>query len=223
MIIDYKIITISNFTKNELCHYYPRYCDKISVIYNGINHNFKVDEKVEKKDFILYVGSLNPRKNFVNLIKAHSKLKSSVKLVIVGNFSDNFRLSLDEKEILKKARENKNIIFKQNLNQSELITLYQEAKVFVYPSFYEGFGIPPVEAMACGTPLIVSEYSAMQEVCLDGALYIDPQNIEDIKEKIQMLLSDKDLQKRLIKNGLKRAKLFNWKYIAKEHIDIIRD
>lgn len=214
------IITISHFTKNELCYHYPETCAKISVIYNGINQNFTRDASVTKEDYILYVGSLNPRKNFANLIKAHERLKSNTKLVIVGNFNDNFRLNRDDKETLARAKNNPNVVFKKHLNQNDLINLYRKARLFVYPSFYEGFGIPPVEAMGCGTPLIVSEYSAMQEVCQDAAVYADPHNIDDIAEKIEIVLKDKELQNQLIENGQKRVKEFDWEKIAKQHISV---
>lgn len=101
-----------------------------------------------------------------------------------------------------------------------LANYYRHASIFVYPSFYEGFGIPPLEAMACGTAVVVSNVSTLPEVCADAAIYCDPNNIYDIKDKIKLVLSDDILQKKLMSCGLKHVKKFSWEKSAKEHLAV---
>jgi glycosyltransferase involved in cell wall biosynthesis len=107
-----------------------------------------------------------------------------------------------------------------NLSDEELAKVYNRATCFVYPSYYEGFGLPPLEAMACGTPVITSKLSSIPEVCSDSAIYCDAHDIDDIKEKIEMLLKDETLQKELIEKGIKRASLFTWKRSADMHKEL---
>ncbi|PID48149.1 MAG: hypothetical protein CR967_01290 [Proteobacteria bacterium] len=149
-----KIITVSNFSKREIIKFFPDVKHKIEVIYLGVDYLFR-SKKTRKKNFILYVGSFNERKNFINVIKAYNLLKAKeIKLILVGNFDENFSLSKEAKDALLSAQKNSNIIFKQNITQQELIDLYSQAKLFLYPSFYEGFGLPILESMACGTPVV---------------------------------------------------------------------
>jgi len=109
------------------------------------------------------------------------------------------------------------------ISDEELAKVYNLASLFVYPSFYEGFGLPIAEAMACGTPVITSSVSSLPEVGADAVVYVDPNNIEDIKEKMMMVLNNKDLQKQMIQQGLKRAKNFTWEKSTKEHIKIFKE
>jgi len=219
-----KIITVSEFSKSEIIKYYPKTKNKIEVINLGIDKKFKKLKNIKKKNQILYVGSLNERKNFSGVIKAYELLNNkNLKLIIVGNFSNNFNINDDNKKLLEKAYKNKNIEFKQNINNDELAKIYNESKLLLFPSFYEGFGLPPLEAMACGTPVIVSNVSSLSEVGGDAVIYCNPYDVEDIKNKIEMVLNDENLQKQMIEKGLKRAKLFTWEKAAKEHLRVFEE
>jgi len=218
-----KIITISEASKKEIVRFFPEIEDKISVIALGIDEKYKVLKDLKKKKQILYVGSINERKNLVGAIEAFEKLPKELDytLVIVGNFFDVFSLSNKMQEVLDRAKKNNKIVFKQGLDDEELITEYNALTLLLFPSFYEGFGLPPLEAMACGTPVITSNLSSMPEVCGDAALYVDPYDVEDIKNKIEMLIKNENLQKELIQKGLQRVKGFTWEKASQEHIKVI--
>jgi glycosyltransferase involved in cell wall biosynthesis len=218
------ILTVSNYSKNEIEKYYPISKGKIKVIYLGYDKDFKVFDKIKKKNQILFVGSINKRKNFIGVIKAFELLNiKDYNLLIVGNFSTNFFLDENDKIVIEKAKKNPNIVFKSNINNRELIQIYNESKLFLLPSFYEGFGLPVLESMACGTPVICSDSSSLPEVGLNAVIYCDAYDINNIKEKIELVLSDENLQKEMIKKGLELVKLFNWEKSAQEHIKIFEE
>jgi glycosyltransferase involved in cell wall biosynthesis len=216
-----KIITVSNYSKYEIEKYYPNSENKIEVIYNGYNTKYKVIKNSIKKNQILYVGSMNIRKNFIGILKAYELLNDTkYKLIIVGNFSSNFNLDTKTNIMLNMAKQNPNIEFRNGITDDELVQIYNESKLFIFPSFYEGFGLPVPEAMACGTPVICSDTTSLPEVGGDAVVYCNPNNIEDIKEKIMIVLNDEKLQKQMIQKGLIRAKEFTWEKSAKEHIKV---
>ncbi len=216
-----KIITVSNFSKSEIEENYPQSIGKIKVIYLGRSPIFKRIDNIEKKKQILYVGSLNERKNFLGVLKAFELLNTNnYKLIIVGNFFDTYKLSKEVQENLQKARNNTNIEFMHGVSNDELVKIYNESKLFLFPSFYEGFGLPVLEAMSCGTPVICSNTSSLPEVGGDAVVYCNPNDTNDIKNKIEVVLNDENLQKEMINKGLERAKLFSWEKSANEHIEI---
>ncbi len=218
------IITISEVSKKEIVRFFPNFKDKIEVIPLGIDDKYRVVKTLKKKQRILYVGSINERKNLIGTIEAFEKLPKELGyiLIIVGNFFDIFSLSHKMKETLKRAKNNNKIIFKQDLDDEALIEEYNVATIFIFPSFYEGFGLPPLEAMACGTPVITSNISSMPEVCGDAAVYVDPYDINDISKKIEFLITNQEERERLIKKGLKRVKHFTWEKSAKKHLDVMK-
>ena len=138
----------------------------------------------------------------------------------MGNFSSNFALDEESLTLINKAKKSYNITFKSNVSDGELVKMYNASKLFLFPSYYEGFGLPPLEAMACGVPVITSNVSSMPEVCGDAALFVDPQNIDDIILKIELLLSNESLQHKMIEKGLVHVKQFSWEKAAKKHIDV---
>ena len=222
------IITGSHYTKREILERLNFREENIRVIYHGIDHNnFKIyrDLNLEldiPKKFILSVGTVEPRKNLLRLLKAYSLLDSSLKeeynLLLVG-----FK-GWENIEIIKIIDRNRDYIkYLGFLTDIDLAKVYNLATCFIYPSIYEGFGIPPLEAMACGTPVILSNSSSLPEVGADAVLYCNPDSVEDIKSKIEQLLVDKKLQQELIKKGLERAKLFSWQKSAKEHLKLFRE
>ncbi len=215
-----KVVTISKASKNEIIKHYPFAKDKIEIVYNGIWDFFFEDKQIEKENIILYVGSLNERKNFASVIEAFKSLPENLgyKLVIVGNFSENFAIKPKNIIALQRAKTDKNIIFYSNLTLKKLQELYMRAKIFIYPSFYEGFGFPLLEAMASKTPVITSNISSMPEICKDAALYVNPYDTKDISKKLYSLIKDENLQKELAYKGYKRASLFRWEKTAQNYL-----
>ncbi len=224
------LITGSEFSKNEIVEYLGFDRKKITVIYHGVDTNLYkyydesflqgTKKKLHlKENFILFVGSIEPRKNLLNLLKAYRLLSNDIKekysLVLVG--FKGWKNSEVMKEIEK---EKKHVRYLGYLNDDELAHVYNLATLFVYPSLYEGFGIPPLEAMASGTATIVSNVASLPEVCGDASLYIDPNDIEDIAKKIDMLLLDNDLQNKLIQKGIERVKKFTWEKSALKHKEV---
>ncbi len=224
------LITGSNFSKQEIIEYLEFDANKITVIYHGVDHDlYKLYHKDQLEEFkrrqnlpdkfILFVGSIEPRKNLLTLLKACAQLNENkvdnIPLVLVG-----FK-GWENDEIMQIINQNKkNIIYLGYLSDIELAYIYNLAQVFVYPTLYEGFGIPPLEAMACGTPVITSDTASLPEVGGDAVLYVDPYDINDISQKLDLLLSSQTMQKDLIEKGLRRAKDFTWEKAAKEHIKV---
>jgi glycosyltransferase involved in cell wall biosynthesis len=222
------IICFSEFTKKEILEKLNFSEDCVKVIYHGIDHNlFKIYNNIElnfilPKKFILSVGSIEPRKNLIGLLKAYNRLpeylKNEYHLVLAGFKGWN------NKEIIDLINKNKKFIhYLGYISDIELAKVYNLASLFVYPSFYEGFGLPPLEAMACGTPVITSNVSSLPEVGGDAVVYCDPYDINDIKNKIEIVLNKKDLQKEMIRKGLKRAKQFTWEKSAREHLKVFKE
>jgi len=215
-----KIVTVSNFSKKEIINLLNIPSQKVEVVYNGISREFFLNPSLKRENFILAVSSLDPRKNFENLILAFKKLNlKKYKLLIVGSRNKVF----SNTKIQKLVKEISNIEFTGYVSDEELIRLYQKAKLFVYPSLYEGFGLPPLEAMACGTPVVVSSVASLPEVCGDATYYVNPYDVNDIARGIETVLKDELLQKELIQKGLKRVKLFSWEKSAKKLLKIIEE
>ena len=219
------IITGSEFSKQEILEQLNFSNEQIQVIYHGINHNlFKVYDNIKvnfelPKKFIFSVGSIEPRKNLVGLLKAYNSLdkefKKEFKLVLAG-----FK-GWENEEIINLIEQDKeNIHYLGFVSDSELAKVYNLASLFVFPSFYEGFGLPVLEAMACGTPVVSSNTTSLPEVGGEAVVYCDPNNVNDIAEKIQIVLNDKKLQQEMIGKSLKRAKQFTWEKAAQEHMKI---
>jgi len=229
-----KIIAISENTKMDLIKYYSCPPDKIKVIYLGADEIFKPHKKKEigpilskyniNKKYILNVGSIEPRKNLIGLIKAYASLpislKDSYELIIIGNSG---WLNLDIFEMVNILQLNNKIRFIRNVPDEDLPYLYNGASLFIYPSFYEGFGLPVLEAMQCGCPVITSNNSSLPEVAGDAALLIDPNNVSDIAKKMELLLNNDDLRNELAIKGLERAKGFSWDKCAKETLKNYED
>lgn len=185
-----KIITVSNYSKKEISRIYPIVSDKIHVIYNALSDKFKTCETEEvatiDEDYVLAVSSMDPRKNFPRLVDAFMQLENlPYKLYIIGGKPNNFG---DMK--FSKYREDK-VKFLGYVSDNELVEYYKKASLFVYPSLFEGFGIPPLEAMSQGTPVLLSDIEVLREVCGDVAFYCNPYDINDIAEKIEYILSNK--------------------------------
>ena len=216
------IITVSQATKNECIRLLNLPEEKIKVVYNGIDQSFKkirandLLDNARKKfglfnKFILFVGTLEPRKNIIRLIRAYQQLRNSFhieqELVIAGKKGWLYSGIFHEVERL---RLKKHVHFLDYVTQKDLVSLYSLADMFVYPSLYEGFGFPPLEAMACEVPVLSSNISSMPEVLGDAAILVDPYSIDEITTAMSRVLSDDDLRKRLVERGLERIKQFSW-------------
>jgi len=229
------IIAVSENTKNdiiELCKIDPA---KVVVIYSGnnlVNREIKDEEAspfLEKNkissSFILYLGNIEPRKNIVNLIIAFNKLKESgaefsdLKLVLAGAKAWKCKQVIKE---WRKSLYQSDIIFLGYINKSEKEILYSRASVFAYPSYYEGFGFPPLEAMAYGLPVVCSNVSSLPEVVGNAALTFNPYKAEEIKDALEVVLKDEAVRDNLIKQGREQEKFFTWEKTAKAYLEAFK-
>jgi len=228
-----KILTVSENSKKDISKFANIPINKIINTYESIKEKFRIIEEREILDnvrkkynlpdqYILSVCSLEPRKNLIILLKAYKLLKESDpkirhKLVLVGRKAWGKNIIFNRIKELKLENE---IIITGYLPDEDLVCLYNLAEIFVFPSIYEGFGLPPLEAMACGTPVIYSNTSSLPEVIGNAGLMIDPYNIQEIAMTIKTLIQDPKLREKLIKLGIERAKLFSWEDVAKKVINI---
>lgn len=215
-----RIFTVSEFSKGEIETFYGVEKSKISVIYNAVNPLFAPRVKEQDEKYILAVSSLNTQKNFHSLIKAFNLLSiANIQLYLVGSINRNFAAL----ELLEEIEGNPNIVFKGRVDDDELITLYSNALCFVYPSFYEGFGIPPLEAQACGCPVVCSHAASLPEVGGESVVYCDPYCVEDIASKIKMVLDDEGLQNTLRDKGFENIQRFSWEVSAKKMSNVLKE
>lgn len=226
------VLTVSENTKHDLINKFKYEENKISVTYCAAANDFKPLEKGSLKTFIketnlpanffLAVGTLEPRKNYLNLIRAFSQIHKDfphVHLMIVGG------KGWDYEEIFKLIRENylnKKVHILGYLSTKSLINLYNLAETLVFPSYYEGFGIPPLEAMKCGCPVIASFTSSIPEVVGDAALLINPESHLEIAGAMTKILKDDHLAENLSNKGLIQAKKFSWEDSARKLSVIFR-
>jgi len=234
------IITDSQFTSSELIKYTRVQSNKLNMISLGVDtvlfrriENKEMILNVQKRyaipeRYILYVGNVKPHKNLVRLVEALKKLlangTNNVYLVIIGRKEgfisrDTMLFSLLESDKMLKER----VFFTGFVQQEDLPVLYSLARVFVFPSLYEGFGLPPLEAMACGCPCIVSNSSSIPEVCGDAVLYFDPHDTDDLAVKISKVMTDESLSLELVKKGYRRIKHFTWEKTAEKHIKLFNE
>ncbi|HLG29804.1 MAG TPA: glycosyltransferase family 1 protein, partial [Candidatus Brocadiales bacterium] len=200
--------------------------ERVRVIHSGANTlgiNASSGVIKEKDDYILYIGRINEMKNLIALLRAFSIIHKKINhnLLIISDdksaLDREIKASNIDKYVVKK------IIFKKNLTDKEKYCVMKKAAMLVFPSLYEGFGLPPIEAMACGCPVIVSNTSSIPEVCGDAAIYIDPYNHNSIADGIIELIENRKLRERLIDLGLVRACEFNWELSAREHLRVFEN
>lgn len=208
-----KVITVSDYVKKDLETVLE--IKNIQIIYPAISSKFK-QLNLKREKIILCVSSIDPRKNIIRVIKAYQNLKTDYKLIFIGSKSNSFSTLK-----LKKEKLNTNITFTGYLDDNKLIEYYNRASIFVYASTFEGFGIPPLEAQACGCPCIISKTTSLPEVGLNSVEYCDPFSIDDIKNKIENLVNDEDLRSNLISKGFINVERFGWKTSAEKLTKII--
>ncbi len=212
-----KIITVSHFSKKEIIQKLKISENKISVIYNAVSDKMIQKTEHQKEKIILSVSSIDPRKNFSRLIEAFKNLDNSTyKLIIVGAKNNIF----GKNDFLKKSP---NVEFTGYINDNKLIELYNKASMFIYPSFYEGFGIPNLEAMSNGCPVITSDIPPHREICKNSALYFDPYSTKKLKETINQLITNEELIKEMVVKGYERANFFSWNKSAEKLIKELKE
>lgn len=225
------IITVSEYSKQDIVRTYNIPARKITAVWNGASDHFKPKSEdvvyhtrcnyTNNQPYFLFVGALHPRKNVNRLIQAYAKFKeeneSNMQLVIVGTeLWNKAGITVDVKDNIKEQ-----IHFTGHLKIEQLADVMAAADIFTFVPYFEGFGIPLVEAMKCGTPIISGNKTSLPEVAGDAALYCDPFDVKDIAEKMKTLTFDKGLQKELSLRGLERAKLFSWDKSAEKVWDSI--
>ena len=207
------IITVSEFSKKEILRFYPFIKEQdITVAYGAVDqtafHNQEQAEPINKR-FILAVSSIDPRKNFARLMDAFKGM-TDCSLYIVGSYSRAFSSTITTDQHAE------NIKFLGRVSDQELIHLYRQAVGFVFPSIYEGFGLPPIEAMSCGCPVLVSDIPVLNEVCGDAAIYFNPYDAANIQHAVKELLHlDSASRKKMQQAGLKNVQRFSWENTAK--------
>jgi len=211
------IIVPSRHVKDTIVSTYRVLKERIYVIHHGISllygEGHTACRKVIERPFILYIGRLAPMKNIPNLLKAFHIIKDRIEhdLILAGEIQE---LTIPD---------DKRIIYKGWVSEAEKTDLYRNASLLVFPTLYEGFGLPPLEAMACGCPVVVSNVASLPEVCGDAAYYVNPHSPEDIARGIVKVLIDTRLRQSLIRKGLERSRLFSWERSAKEHLKVFDD
>jgi len=221
-----KIITVSDFSANEIMKYTGINSKKVSVIKLGVDKFWS--EKIEIEDsqfkpYILFVGNLKANKNLEELVTAFSLIKDKVphNLLVVGKI-DGFKSERINIDKMKKEL-GERIHFLGQVDDHKLRELYSCAEVFVFPSLYEGFGLPPLEAMSTRTPVIASNRASIPEVCGEAALYYSPGNALELSKAINDVIKNKSLQEELIEKGSKRVNLFKWKDTGSKTVELFRD
>jgi glycosyltransferase involved in cell wall biosynthesis len=229
-----RILTVSEASKRDILHFFNVPPEKIVVVYNGIDERFWMQPSSEEvarvrerfqldHGFVLYAGTIKPHKNLVRLIEAFAALRKGefeeLKLLIIGD-------EISKLPALRRAvhihKLHKHVRFLGFLPDETLAALYRLAAVFVFPSLYEGFGLPPLEAMASGTPVVTSNVSSLPEVAGDAAILVDPYDVSSIVDGVRRVLTDPLLADELRKKGLTRARDFSWeRSVARTH-DIYR-
>jgi glycosyltransferase involved in cell wall biosynthesis len=215
------VATVSAFSKNDIITHYKTPAEKIEVVYSAVKDSFHPVTEQEKiavkekytggQEYFIYAGAIQPRKNLLNLLKAYSLFKkrqrSNWKLVLAGRLAwknDEFL------ELLKTYKYKQDVILTGYLPEEEIVRLIGSAYALVYPSFFEGFGVPVLEAIKCGVPALTTIGSSMEEIANDAALYFDASNPVSIADKMMLIYKDENLRTRLLERGKNINTKFSW-------------
>lgn len=225
-----KIIVISEYTKKQAIKYLNLPSEKFVTIHNGVDEYFRVhssDEKISvikkyhlSKPFLLCVGSLKPNKNLNRLFLAWNSVSDTIKnnfdLVVVGGTGKNF-----SKVGFHKLPDGIKLL--GHISDNDLPLIYSASYAFIFPSLYEGFGLPILEAMACGVPVITSNVTAIPEIVGDAAILVDPYSVEEILSSIEEICSNNKLYEDLVKKGIARVSHFHWKKTSNETWKVLNE
>lgn len=223
-----KIIAISEMTKRDIISYFQIPEERIAVIYQGCDHSFTQPVSAEKKasvqkkynlpeQYILYVGSIESRKNLMLVVKALGQLTTKVHLVAIGKQTEYTQLV---KEEISKLGLESQINILSNIPFEDLPTIYQMASLFTYPSFFEGFGIPIIEALHSGIPVVAATGSCLEEAGGQDSIYVDPNSVSQMSEAIDRVLTNNELASEMVKKGKEYVKRFSDETIAHEIMEL---
>jgi glycosyltransferase involved in cell wall biosynthesis len=223
-----RILTVSEASKRDILRFFAIPPEKVSVIYNAIDARFLgpaddtrmdlVRQRYQLDDpFVLYVGNIKRHKNIERLIDAFGRIRAKgpdgLRLIIIGDEISKYPAM---RQAVHKHRLDKHVRFLGFQPHETLAAFYRLARAFVFPSLYEGFGLPPLEAMACGTPVVTSNVSSLPEIAGDAALLVDPYDTDAIADGMLKAVTDESLRATLIARGLERARTFSWAQSVKE-------
>lgn len=222
------ILTPSQFTKDAYVEFAKINQDKVTVTYEGCdiaNVTPKIYEKLVDKQFLLYVGQQSDYKNIRRLMQAHQRLRHThpdLLLVLAGKLSGKNGIPLKQNRQWAEAQGFEGILFTDFVPDEQLYWLYKHCATYVFPSLMEGFGLPGLEAMAAGAPVVSSNATALPEVYGNAAHYFDPLDLDDMTAKIGQVLTDENVRKTLVKNGQKQAKKYSWRTMAEQTLAVYR-
>jgi glycosyltransferase involved in cell wall biosynthesis len=219
--------TVSEYSALDISQSYKVEKSKIDVYHNGVNNIYKPISEAEIKivrsnisggfPYFIFVGTLHPRKNVANLLKAYDKFMSErerlIKIIIVG---EKMFLTADIQQVLKGMKYKHNVIFTGRLSPSELHKVMAASLAMTFIPYFEGFGIPVIEAMKCGVPVITSDVTSLPEVGGDAVLYSDPDDVDKIAENMARIADDKNLRNEYSEKGLQRVEQFSWDHTAEK-------
>jgi len=231
-----QVIALSEYARNDIVNTYQVNPEKISAIPLAAAAHFRPIRNEEKLqgvrqtygidgEYILSVGAIQPRKNLDRLVSAYSRLRRAKpevklpKLVLAGKCAWLYDETL---RAIKELKLSDSVILTGYVPESDLPALYSGALCFIYPSYFEGFGLPPLEAMQCGVPVIVGDQTSLPEVVGDAGVLVDPFDADALAAAIEKVISDSDLRARLSVQGLARAQLFNWRETARQTLAVYR-
>ncbi|MCU0498846.1 MAG: glycosyltransferase family 4 protein [Anaerolineae bacterium] len=223
-----QVITVSHATKADLLRLFDVPENRITVIWNGVHPRFQPLDPVTieshlsaypqlPREYLLFVGTIEPRKNLPTLLKAYHQLRDAPKLVLAGQKG---WLSEETFQTIADLELQDAVILLSEIASEHLPALYNRALIHLFPSIYEGFGLPVLEAMACGTPTISSDRGSLPEVIGSAGLMVDPENVDAIADAIQQLLTDRALADRLRADGLVWVKQFTWEQCARQTLGV---
>lgn len=230
-----RLIAVSHHTKKDIIKMLSVPTDKINVIHNGVSSDFLEAPKTPKADlmkklglqkpFFLYTGVWRDHKNLVGMIKAFSQFNQKIgdqyELVITGRHNPTYH---EIPDTISDLNLKKSVHLVGMVSELDLRGLYQSAFAYVFPSFYEGFGLPPLEAMQCNTPVLASSCASIPEICGEGnALYFDAYSVEDMADKMTLMAKDASLRQRLVDQGADWVKRFDWKRSVGHVLDLYNE
>jgi len=214
------VLTVSEYSRREIAAWAGVEEQKVVNVGNGVGEPFNADGPKHEPGYpyLLYVGSHKPHKNLTRLLRAYaiSGIHQDVRLVMTGTPSRDLKATAQELHL------NGNVNFVGTANNEDLAQLYRGALGFVFPSLYEGFGLPPLEAMACGVPVLTSNVCSLPEVVGDAAVLVDPLDVQAIADGLRTLMHNSDLRVALRQRGLLRAREFSWPETARKTGDVLR-
>jgi glycosyltransferase involved in cell wall biosynthesis len=223
------ILTVSDFSRKRICHHLDLNESQVEVIRPGADHMDRIQPdrailsrlSLEEGKYCVLVGSLDPRKNLQRVLAATKLLehRPDIKFVVAGGANPRIFAAQNTGKDLH----SQHVTWAGFVSDEELKALYGSAACLVFPSLYEGYGLPPLEAMYCGCPVITSSEASLPEVCGDAALYCDPRSVEDIAAKIEAMVSQPELREMHRRKGLARANLFKWDRAASQLLQILQN